>query len=54
MIEVEKLRGTDPACNSNAQTQLVEAKWEMVRAGRLSHCGAAVRRFCWLDTCDRL
>jgi hypothetical protein len=51
--EVERLRGAKSAASSsNAKTQLVEAKLEVVRAGWLLEHVGIVRRFCWLGLVD--
>jgi hypothetical protein len=53
--EVERLHGAKSAHGSdNAETQLVESKLEMVRAGWLSRHVNIVRRFCCLDRGDRV
>jgi hypothetical protein len=53
--EVERRRGAESAASSsNAKTQLVEAKLEVVRAAWLLEHVGIVRRFCWLDRVDRV
>ena len=53
--EVERLHGAKSAHSSaNAETQLVESKLEMVRAGWLSRHVNIIRRFCCLDRSDRI
>ena len=52
--EVERLRGAKSGGSSNAKTQLVEAKLELVRAGWLLEHGGIVHRFCCLDRADRV
>lgn len=53
--EVERLHGAKfAACSSSARTQLVEAKLELVRAGRLLEHVGIVRRFFCLDRVDRV
>jgi hypothetical protein len=52
--EVERLRGAKSGGSSNAQTQLVEAKLEMVRASWLLQHGDVVRRFCCFNRVDRV
>jgi len=54
MAEVERLRGTKSGGSSNAKSQLVAAKLEMVRAGWLLEHVGIVRRFCCLDRVDRV
>ncbi len=54
MAEVERRRGAESGGSSNAQTQLVEAKLEVVRAARLLQHVDIVRRFCWLRRLDRV
>ena len=53
--EVERLHGAKSAHSSaNAETQLVDAKLEMVRAGWLFRHVNIVHRFCCLDRGDRV
>ena len=54
ITEVEEARGstTNAACDTKAK--LVEAKLEMVRAARVSHCGPAVSGVRWIDSRDRV
>ena len=53
--EVERVRGAESAASfSNAKTQLVEAKLEVVRAGWLLQHVDIIRRFCWLGRLDRV
>jgi hypothetical protein len=52
--EVEKFHGAKSGGPSNATTQLVDAKLEVVRAGWLLQYFDIVRRFCWRDRADRL
>ena len=52
--EVERFHGAKSGGSSNAKTQLVDAKLEMVRAGWLLEHVGIVRRFCWLDRVDRV
>jgi hypothetical protein len=52
--EVERLRGAKSGGSSNAKTQLVEAKLEVVRAAWLLQHVDIVRRFCWLGRLDRV
>jgi hypothetical protein len=47
--EVERPRDAKSGASSNAKTQLVDAKLEMVRAAWLLQHAAIVRRFCCLD-----
>ena len=48
-------RGADAASSfPNAETQLVEAKLEMVRPAWLLQHRAVVRRFCWFSGRDRV
>jgi len=54
MTDIEKNHGSTDKAARNAHTQLVDTKMEMVRAAWLSQCRAAVRRFRWLHTGDRL
>ena len=55
VAEVERLRGAKSAASSsNARTQLVVAKLEMVRAGWLLEHVGIVRRSCWLGRVDRV
>jgi hypothetical protein len=55
VAEVERLRGAKSAANSsNAKSQLVEAKLEVVCAGWLLEHVGIVCRFCWLDRVDRV
>ena len=54
VTDVEEVCGSADDTASDAQTKLVEAKLEVVRAAGLFHCGAHVRHFCWLDTRDRI
>ncbi len=52
---VERHRGAESAASfSNAKTQLVEAKLELVRAGWLLQHVGIVRRFCCLGRVDRV
>jgi len=52
--EVERLHAAEPTRSfANAETQLVETKLEMVRAGRLSRHFNIARRFCCLGCLDR-
>jgi hypothetical protein len=53
-LEVERLRGAESGGSSNAKTQLVDAKLEMVRARRLLQHAAIARGVCWLDRVDRV
>jgi len=54
-FEVEKLCGPNTADNSSdAKSQLVEAKLEMVRASWLLQHRGVVRSFCWLSRLDRI
>jgi hypothetical protein len=52
--EVERFHGAKSGGSSNATTQLVDAKLEVVRAGWLLQYFGIVRRFCWLDRADRV
>ena len=53
--EVERLHGAKSAQRSaNPETQLVDSKLEMVRAGWLLEHVGIVRRFCFLDRVDRI
>ena len=52
--EVERLRGAKSGGSSNAKTQLVEAKLEVVCAAWLLQRGRIVRRLCWLGRVDRV
>ncbi len=53
--EVERFRGAKSAAHSSKpNTQLVEAKLELVRAGWLLEHVGIVRRFCCLDRVDRV
>jgi hypothetical protein len=55
VAEVERLGGAKSAANSsNAKSQLVEAKLEVVRAGWLLEHLGIVCRFCWLARVDRV
>ena len=53
-IEVEEVYGSTTAAACNAKVKLVETELEMVRAIGLFHCGAAVTRLRWINTCGRL
>jgi hypothetical protein len=54
-VDVQRFRGPDTATSSSdAKTQLVEAKLEMVRANWLPQHSAAVRRFYCLSRLDRI
>ncbi len=52
--EVERFHGAKSGGSSNATTQLVDAKLEMVRACWLLQYFGIVRRFCCLDRVDRV
>ena len=52
--EVERVHGAKSGGSSNATTQLVDAKLEVVRAGWLLQYFDIVRRFCWRDRADGL
>ena len=52
--ELEKSRGSSADAACTAKTELVEAKLEMVRAGRLFHRSSAVSRVRWINSRDRL
>jgi hypothetical protein len=52
--EVERLHGAKSGGSFNANTQLVEAKLDVARAGWLLKHGGIVRRFCCLDRVDRV
>ena len=52
--EVERFHGAKSGSSYNSATQLVDAKLEVVRAGRLLQYFDIVRRFCWRDRADRL
>ena len=59
VTEVEENHESTVYAACNANSQLVDAKLEMVRAHRLLYCGALVRRVRWLDTvcglqCDEI
>jgi len=54
-FDVQRLRGADTATSSSdAKSQLVEAKLEMVRSPWLLQYGGVVRRFCWFSGLDRI
>jgi hypothetical protein len=53
-IRVERLRGAESGRSSNAKTQLVDAKLEMVRPDWLFQLVDIVRRFCLLNRADRV
>ena len=52
--EVETFHGAKSGGSSNATTQLVDAKLEVVRAGWLLQYFNIVLRFCWRDRADRV
>ena len=52
--ELQRCRGAKSGGSSNATTQLVDAKLEVVRAGWMLQYVGIVRRFCWLDRVDRV
>jgi hypothetical protein len=52
--EVERLRGENSGASSNAKTQLVDAKLEMVRADWLFELVGIFRRLCLLNRVDRV
>jgi hypothetical protein len=54
MAEVERPRGAESGGSSNAKTQLVVAKLEVVRAAWLLKYVGIVLRFYWLDRLDRV
>jgi hypothetical protein len=54
VAEVERFRGAKSGGSSNATTQLVEAKLELVRASWLLRHVGIVRLFCCLGRIDRV
>jgi len=54
VTEVEENHESTVYAACNANSQLVDAKLEMVRAHRLLYCSAAVGRIRWLNTVGRL
>jgi hypothetical protein len=53
-VRVEKLRGAKSGGSSNAKTQLVDTKLEMVCPDWLFQLVDIVRRFCLLNCADRV